>query len=139
MDPKAGKASAILLRFYYAATFLFVLSDYLFGINIRIAALEAFPVWRAIYYAVCLGCLGLICWRPTLTLWVGTIESLFTLSLLIVVMGARVMSYSDDLLVSGQGFIGSEEIINFALTSGIAWIAYNRGIRAIHDEFRARS
>ena len=52
--------SAKMLRFYYVGTAVFLLLDYLFGINVRLASLDAFPGWRAIYYLVCFACLGLM-------------------------------------------------------------------------------
>lgn len=134
MKAQAVTTSWTLLRLYYMATALFLLLDYIFGINIRLASLDAFPVWRAIYYVFCFACLSLIWWRPALSPWVGTIESLFTLALLIVTMGVRVMTYSDTVLQTGAGFISGEEVINFVLAGGVAWIAYVRGSRAIQND-----
>ena len=92
MNTQAVSTPGALLRLYYAATALFLFLDYVFGINIRLASLDAFPVWKAIYYVFCFVCLGLIWRRPLLSHWIGTIESLFTLVLLIVTMGVRVMT-----------------------------------------------
>jgi len=130
--------SVKMLRIYYAATAVFLLLDYVFGINIRLASLDAIPGWRALYYGVCFGCLGLMVWRPAWSLWVATIESLITLSLLIVTMGVRVMTVSDSLLSTGSGFVTTEEIINFLLAGGAAWIAYTRGTLAIQSELKRR-
>ena len=139
MNAQAVTISGIFLRLYYMATAVFLMLDYSLGINVRLASLEAFPVWRAIYYVFCFACLSLIWWRPSLSRWVGTIESLFTLVLLIVTMGARVMTYSDTILQTGEGFIRSEEMINFILTGGVVWIAYIRGSLAIQNELRGKN
>lgn len=133
-----GATSPMLLRLYYLATVVFLLLDYAIGINIRLASLDAFPVWRAIYYVICFICLGLIWWRPAWSLWVGTLESLFTLALLILTMGVRVTTYSDGLLQSGEGLVTPEEIINFILAGGIAWFAYIRGTQRIQNELRRK-
>lgn len=130
--------SAKMLRLYYAATAVFLLLDYVFGINIRLASLDAMPGWRAFYYVVCFACLGLMVWRPSWSLWVATTESLITLSLLIVTMGVRVMTVSDSLLSTGSGFVTTEEIINFVIAGGAAWIAYTRGTLAIQSELKQR-
>jgi hypothetical protein len=127
-----------LLRLYYAATALFLLLDYAFGINVRLASLEPFPGWRALYYLFCFGCLGLMLWRPGWSQWIATLESLLTLSMLIIAMGARVMTVSDTLLSTGEGFITSEEIINFIISGGAAWVAYTRGTQAIQRDFQSR-
>jgi hypothetical protein len=128
--------SVKVLRIYYAATAVFLLLDTMFGINIRLASLDTLPGWRATYYVVCFGCLGLMVWRPAWSLWVATTESLITLSLLIVTMGVRVMTVSDSLLRTGSGFVTTEEIINFVLAGGAAWIAYTRGTLAIQRELK---
>lgn len=142
-DPKMISAqgnplSAKMLHLYYAATAVFLLLDYVFGINVRLASLDTLPGWRAIYYLVCFGCLGLMVWRPAWTLWVATTESLITLSMLIIAMGARVFTLSDRMLSSGTGLVTIEEIINFGISGGIAWIAWQRGSAAIRDELRRR-
>jgi len=76
-----------VMQLYYAATVVFLLLDFSFGINLRIASLDAWPGWRALYYLLCFVCLGLTLWRPSLSLWVGTAESLMTLCMLIIATG----------------------------------------------------
>ena len=127
-----------LLQLYYAATAIFLLLDYALGINVRLSPLEAYPGWRALYYLFCFGCLGLMVWRPNWSNWIATGESLLTLSMLIISMGARVMTVSDTVLSSGEGFITSEELINFIISGGAAWIAYTRGTQAIQSDLRRR-
>jgi len=138
---KNGSDNALsvnVFRIYYAATAVFLLLDYVFGINIRLASLEALPGWRAFYYLVCCGCLGLLMWRPAWSLWVTTTESLITLSMLIVSMGVRVITVSDTMLSTGSGLITTEEIINFVIAGGAAWIAYTRGSLKIQRELKER-
>ena len=127
-----------VLRLYYAATAVFLLLDYALGINVRMAPLESFPGWRALYYLFCFGCLGLMLWRPAWINWVATLESLLTLSMLIISMGARVMMVSDTLPGGGGSIITAEEIVNFIISGGAAWIAYVRGTQAIHRDIRGR-
>ena len=116
---------------YYAATGVFLLLDLLAGINVRIAFLEPWPAWRAAYYAVCLGCFGLMLWRPGLTLLVSTIESLVTLSALIISLGARVIGPSVGAVEAGGAIISVEEIINFVISGGVAWFGWHRGSEAL--------
>ncbi|MDA0679971.1 MAG: hypothetical protein O3A13_03550 [Proteobacteria bacterium] len=124
------------LRLYYSATAVFLLLDYAFGINIRLASLDAFPGWRAFYYGICFLCLGLMFWRPAWSTWVATSESLVTLSMLIITMGARVMNITDSMLSTGAGIVTTEEIINFLIAGGAAFIAYTRGTLAIQKQLR---
>jgi len=129
----ANPLSVKMLRIYYAATAVFLLLDYLFGINVRLASLDTLPGWRAAYYAVCFACLGLMVWRPAWSLWIATIESTITLSMLIISMGTRVFTISDSMLTTGTGFVTTEEVINFVIVGGIAWIAWFRGTQAIQE------
>ena len=131
-------SSISILRFYYAATAAFLLLDYAFDVNLRLAFLEPWPGWRAFYYAICFSCFGLIVWRPDLTLLVTTVESLITLSALLLSMGARVLSVSVNVPEMGGGFVTVEEIINFVIAGGAAWLGWFHGSRALHKEFRQR-
>jgi len=130
--------SISVLRVYYAATAVFLLLDYAFDVNLRLAFLEPWPGWRAVYYAICFSCLGLIVWRPGLTLLVTTVESLITLSALLLSMGVRVLSLSVNVLETGGGIVTTEEIINFIIAGGAAWLGWLRGTQALHKEFRRR-
>ncbi len=123
--------SAKLLRLYYAGTLVFIILDYFFGINVRLAFLEARPGMRALYYFLCLFCLGLMFWRPDWSLWIGTLESALALSLLIVAMGVRVMTMSEQLLVTGTDLVTMSEIMNFMIVGMVAWFAWMRGIATV--------
>jgi hypothetical protein len=129
--------SARLLKFYYLATGVFLLLDFLAGINIRVAFLAPWPGWRALYYLFCLGCLGLIVWRPALTLLVSTVESLLTLSALILSMGVRVMGQSVLALEGGGALISAEEVINFVIAGAAAWLGWHRGTQALQKSLRS--
>jgi hypothetical protein len=120
-----------LLRIYYAATALFILLDYFLNINIRLAALEQEPVWRALYYVFCFVCLGLMYWRPSWSAWIATGESLIILSLLIISMALRVTIVTDEMIEYGRGAVTMSEIANFMIVSGAAYFAYRRGASKI--------
>jgi hypothetical protein len=130
--------SAKLLRIYYAATLLFIMLDYFLSINVRLAFLEAWPEMRALYYLLCFVCLALMIWRPGWSLWIGTVESMLSLSLLIITMGVRVMTMSEQVYRTGSGLITVSEIVNFMLAGGAAWLAYARGIAAIQKASRVK-
>ncbi|MGI9261888.1 MAG: hypothetical protein ACR2QR_07620 [Woeseiaceae bacterium] len=125
------------LRIYYAATAIFLLLDYLFGINVRVAFLEPWPVWRFLYYLFCFGCLAVMLWKPALTTLVSAVESLLTLSALILHMGVRVMSLSVGVLEEGaDAFIHFEEIVNFVISGSVAWWGWQRGSSEIQRWLR---
>jgi len=123
-------------RIYYAATAVFLLLDYLGGINVRVAFLEPWPAWRAAYYLFCFGCLALVMRRPALAVLVTSVESVITLAALIVGMGVRVMGPSAAVIESGGGVIRLEEVVNFAMAGGIAWFGWFQGSRALARQWR---
>lgn len=119
-------------RIYYLATAVFLLLDFGFGVNVRVAFLEQWPVWRLGYYLVCFGCLALIVWRPALATLVTTVESLVTLSALILHMGVRVMTLSTGVFELGESaLIHFEEIVNFVIAGFAAWWGWHRGAREL--------
>lgn len=120
-----------LLLAYYAATFLFLLLDYFAGWNIRIAFLDPYPAWRAAYYGVCFLCLGIMIWRPALTVIVAAFESLVTLSALIIGFAMRAILVSDSMLEGSADLIDAQEVFNFLITGSIAYIAWLRGVKEL--------
>ena len=124
-------------RLYYAATAVFLLLDFGLGVNVRVTFLEAWPVWRVLYYLFCFACLGVITWRPGLATVVTTVESLITLTALILHMGARVLNLSAGALEQGAAaLIHAEEIVNFLIASLAAWWGWQRGSRQLHNRLR---
>ena len=120
-----------ILKLYYAGTAAFLVLDYVFQVNVRVAFLEAWPGWRLVYYCACFGLLAAIIWRPAWAEVLGVIESIVTLSALILSMAVRVMVVTDDMIETGTGFVTRQEIINFMLSGGIAWLAWHRGMLAL--------
>jgi hypothetical protein len=120
-----------VLLTYYAATILFLLLDYWGGLNIRIAFLDPYPAWRAAYYGVCFLCFGLMIWQPGLTVIVAAFESLVTLSALIISFAMRAMFVTDSMLEGSADLIDAQEVFNFLISGGIAYIAWMRGVKEL--------
>ena len=122
-----------ILPWYYAATVLFMLLDYGFGVNVRIAFLEPFPAARMGYYLVCFACLALILWRPTWSTLIGTVESLVTLVALILSMALRVMIPNDAIFEQSVGFVGYQEILNFLIAGLVAYSSWTTGLKRLRS------
>lgn len=76
------------IAYYYWLTPLFWLVDEAFGANLRAAALEGYPFWKAMYYFIGCGC-GLLIWkRPAWTKVVGLSEA--SLNILLLLLGILV-------------------------------------------------
>lgn len=130
--------SRTILIAYYAATALFVSLDYGFGINVRVAFLEAAPGLRNLYYLICFACLALMLWRPQWTSVIGAVESLATLIALIINMALRSMIVTDAMLESGSGFVTMPEIVNFMIAGGAAYVAFMQGLSALASRSELR-
>ncbi|MCH9693370.1 MAG: hypothetical protein K0U72_02575 [Gammaproteobacteria bacterium] len=119
------------LTIYYAATALFLLFDYLFGINVRVAFLETLPAVRAGYYLLCFVCLGLMLWRPGWAVFIGAFESLIVVLALTFGMAMRVMIPTAQMLEPGMDVVTLEEVLNYIISGGIAYLAWIRGLNAV--------
>lgn len=107
---------------YYGGTVVFVLADYLLDINVRLAFLDGFPGWRALYYLLCAACFILI-WRyPAWSQTVAAAESLLTVASLILSMGSRVYVPNDAMIEQGRVPVTPSEIWNFLLSGSAAYL-----------------
>lgn len=120
-----------ILPWYYAASVLFLLLDFLADFNVRVAFLEPWPAARVAYYGVCFACFGLMLWRPSWAALIGSFESLVTLVALILSMAVRVMIPSDAIIAGAASFVTIEEILNFLISGSVAYFAWVRGLRAM--------
>ncbi len=123
-----------LFAAYYAGTVVFVLLDYLLDFNVRLAFLERWPTFRALYYVVCFGLFALI-WRyPAWTNTIAAAESLITISALIIAMALRVMIVSDAMIEEGRDAVTLRELLNFLIAAGAAYLALVARSRAARRE-----
>jgi len=134
MNTRSLPDSRRLLLVYYAATIVFLMLDYGLSVNIRVAALEAYPGFRAGYYLLIFACFGAMLWRPAWSTAIGVVESLATLVALIMNMALRSMIVTDQMLETGVGFITTAEIINFVISGSIAWFSWQRGLTALFEK-----
>ncbi|MDJ0793199.1 MAG: hypothetical protein QNI98_03060 [Woeseiaceae bacterium] len=123
--------TARVLPWYYAATVLFLILDYGFGINIRVAFLDAMPVAKFGYYIVLIWCFGLVMYRPAWATLVGTFESLVTLIALILGMGMRVMIPNDVIFAENAAIVTVQEVINFVISGSMAYLSWVKGLRQL--------
>ena len=122
-----------ILPWYYAATAVFLLLDYVAGVNVRVAFLETLPGARAAYYAICFACLALMIWRPAWTTLIATFESLVTLVALIFSMAVRVMIPIDVIFDENASFVTSQEVVNFVISGSMAYIAWINGLKVLQN------
>lgn len=131
-DPRTATSRILVL--YYAATAVFLVLDYVAGLNVRLAFLDSQPLARAAYYGICFTCLVLMIWHPAWTTLISAFESLVTLVALIVSMAIRTLVVTDQMIETGAGYVTYEEILNFMISGSIAYLAWAKGMSRIKEE-----
>lgn len=120
-----------ILRWYYAATAIFLLLDYGFSINVRMAFLESQPAARAVYYAVCFGCLWLMAWRPAWSAAIAAVESIVTIGALIVSMMLKIMSINESIVYESAVIFGFEDVTNFLISGSVAYLSWVTALKRL--------
>lgn len=124
------------LAWYYVATPLFALADVLWGINIRVSALDDLPALKYGYYALCLACGALTVVRPSLTAVVAMAESSVNLGLVILAIPIAYLRVLES-IGDGRNAINPFTptfFANFALSAVVGYTAYARNQLALHRE-----
>jgi hypothetical protein len=134
----SGTPSNRVLLAYYAATILFLMLDYGFGFNVRLAAFDAYPGYRALFYVAIFGCFGAMLWRPAWSTAIGVVESLIMLIALIINMALRSMIITDAMLETGAGLITTAEVVNFAVSGSVAYFSWQQGMAKLFGNSRRK-
>ncbi|MBN2130353.1 MAG: hypothetical protein JW741_12695 [Sedimentisphaerales bacterium] len=71
-------------RLYYFVTPAFILLDYVWGINVRVAVLDEMPLYKSLYYGLCILCGVIVFFRPGFSAVVALAESSVILLLTLV-------------------------------------------------------
>ncbi len=71
-------------RLYYFWTPAFILLDYIWGINVRVAVLDEMPLYKNLYYGLCILCGVMVYFRPRSAALVALAESSIILLLTLV-------------------------------------------------------
>ncbi len=119
-----------LVTAYYLATPVFAVLDLGFGVPVRVWALHD-PEQRAVYYAIVI-LAGLLCWsRPKVAPWVGMLESVVNLFLLMLAVLLPIWSLPDALQSGGPlpRPLGALALVNVALSGTILVTSFQRGSR----------
>ena len=125
--PAATRLS--FLRWYYIATPLFWLVGVIWGVNVRVAFLDDFPVGRNAYYLLCF-VLGIVMLRaPQYASRIAIAESTANLGLLMLSVAVWYLRMLD--WAAGPGVavrvVTPAELVNFVLTAVVAGVSY--GVR----------
>lgn len=134
IDRAGRSATDRVIAIYYALTLVFVLCDFAFDFNVRLSFLQPWPQWRVLYYLIAAACFILIMRFPNWSNVVAAGESLINLSALIVSMGLKVLLVDDAMLDGGRGGLSLAELLNFALSGSVGYLALSVNSRAAHRD-----
>ncbi len=122
-------------KLYYAITPVFILLDYFWGINIRVAVLDNYPLYKGLYYGFCILCGVIIFIVPRSSSIVTLIESIIVIML--TVLGVllpyiQALTQAIDILntdFENISIVHPQYIINLFLAGGIAFLTFHKSLR----------
>ena len=128
-------------RWYYYATPLFILLDYLAGINVRVAALDSMPLYKNAYYGFCILCALCIYIFPKYSSIVALLESGINFVMMILLLFlpyAILISNTEDVLSQDWSLpqmFTAQRIVNLTLAGFVAVFAFRASIHRVEADF----
>jgi len=129
-----------IARWYYYITPLFILLDYIWGVNVRVNVLDSTPLYKSLYYGFCILCgLGMYI-VPRYSAVVALFES--TINVTMTVLGLFLpyvqYLYTNDVLSADwevAGALSIERVVNLVLAGSVAIFVFRQSIRTIAETF----
>ncbi len=130
-------------RWYFYITPLFILLDYILGINIRVSALETMPLYKNLYYGFCILCGICMYIIPRYSAVVALLES--SINIMMLVLGIflpyirTIMALMDDVL--GADFTALEEslkvqpMVNLFIVGSCLILTFRKSTETIAESF----
>jgi hypothetical protein len=127
-------------KWYYYATPLFILLDYLAGINVRVSALDAMPLYKNIYYGCCILCGIYIYIFPNHSPVVALCESAINILMMILLLFlpyVRLIMQEDILNADWQlaDMFDVQRFSNILIVAYIAILAFRANISELAEGF----
>ena len=127
----------LIPKLYYAITPAFILLDYIWGINVRVAVLDNYPLYKGLYYGFCILCGIIIYLVPRSSSFVALIES--AIIIMLTVMGfliSYVQTLSQAFDVMNADFetlnmLNPQYITNLFLAGGIVCVTFDKSLREL--------
>ena len=130
-------------RWYFYITPVFILLDYILGINVRVSALETMPLYKNLYYGFCILCGICMYIIPRYSAVVALFES--SINFMMLVLGIflpyirTVMALMDDVL--GADFTALQEsfkvqpMVNLFIVSSCLILTLEKSFETIAESF----
>jgi hypothetical protein len=131
-----------IAKWYYYATPLFILLDYLAGINVRVSALDTMPLHKNAYYGFCILCGICMYIFPRFSPVVTLLESAINYMLMILLLlrpYIRCLLQED---IIGEGWqnveaLNPQHITNLVLAALVAALALKASLNKLQADFAA--
>ncbi len=124
-------------KLYYTITPLFILLDYVWGINVRTVVLDSEPMYKGLYYGFCVLCGVVIYIVPRLSPVVALVESsiIFMMTVLSVFIPyVQTIVQMDNILDADIQYISilaPSYIVNLVLSGGMAALTFNKSLNVL--------
>jgi hypothetical protein len=124
-------------KLYYTITPLFILLDYVWGINVRTAVLDSEPLYKGLYYGFCVLCGVVIYIIPRLSPVVALVESIIMIMMTVLSVFTPYLYsivYIDDILnvdIQYVSILGPSYIVNLVLSGGMAAFTFHKSLNVL--------
>jgi len=131
-----------IARWYFYITPLFILLDYILGVNVRVSALEAMPLYKNLYYGLCILCGICMYIIPRYSAVVALFES--SINFMMIVLGiflpyVQNILYVDDILNSDfkamEESINIQPIVNLLIVGSCVILTFRKSVETIAEGF----
>ncbi len=129
-------------RWYFYITPLFILLDYFGGVNVRVSALDSVPLYKNLYYGLCILCGICMYIIPRYSAVVALFES--SINFMMIVLGiflpyVQNILYVDDILNADfkamEASINAQSIVNLLIVGSCVILTFRKSIETIAESF----
>jgi hypothetical protein len=129
-------------RWYFYITPLFILLDYFGGVNVRVSALDSVPLYKNLYYGLCILCGVCMYIVPRYSAVVALFES--SINFMMIVLGiflpyVQYILYVDDILSADfkamEASINAQSIVNLLIVGSCVILTFRKSVETIAEGF----
>jgi len=131
-----------IARWYFYITPLFILLDYIWGVNVRVSALDSMPVYKNLYYGFCILCGVCMYFVPRYSAIVTLFESIINFAMIvfsIFMPYIQNMIYAEDILNADfkamEESINAQSIVNLVIVGSFVVLTFQKSIQTIQESF----
>ncbi len=131
-----------IARWYFYITPLFILLDYFGGVNVRVSALEAVPLYKNLYYGFCILCGICMYIVPRYSAVVTLFESIINFGMIIFSIFMpyiQNMIYAEDILNADfkamEASLNAQPIVNLLIVGSCVILTFRKSVETIAEGF----